>query len=74
MTSTPNPELPEACWNIELNIDCPHCGEYINALDTPDFWDGRKFDIGEHKTERTSNLTANCTECHKDFSFDIGDF
>ena len=58
------PSSIEAQWEVELNCKCPECGEFVNLLDEPDFWDGRGWlDIPEHGTERSNNLEVNCPEC-----------
>lgn len=55
-----------ASWHVSLDCDCPKCGEYVNLLDAPDFWDGRTLDIPEHGTEQSNNLEVQCPECgHK---------
>jgi len=59
----------EAQWEVELNCHCPKCGEYVNLLDYPDFWDGRKLDIPEHDTKYSDNLEVNCPEC--DHAFEV---
>jgi transcription initiation factor IIE alpha subunit len=56
-----------ARWAVELNCDCPKCGEYVNLLDAPDFWDGRTLDIPEHGTENSNNLEVVCPECGHEF-------
>jgi len=39
-----------AAWTVELNYDCPGCGEHVDLLDATDFWDGRQLDAPEHGT------------------------
>jgi len=53
-----------AYWDITLDCDCPSCGEYVNLLNYPDFWDGRDdFNIGEWK----SDVDVTCPKCDHDF-------
>jgi hypothetical protein len=52
-----------AQWTVELNCDCPKCGEYVDLLEYPDFWDGRKLEIAEHDTERSRAVEVACPEC-----------
>ena len=59
-----------ATWTVELNCDCPACGEYVNLLDAPDFWDGRKLEIAEHGTDRSKNVAVVCPECGHEFRVD----
>ena len=56
-----------ASWHVSLDCDCPKCGEYVNLLDAPDFWDGRALDIPEHGTENSNNLEVQCPECGHEF-------
>ena len=57
-----------AQWHVELNCYCPDCGEYVDLMEYPDFWDGhRSLDIPEHNTEYSDNLEVNCPECNHNF-------
>ena len=74
MTDNAKPAFAGTCeapcsaqWAVELNCDCPKCGEYVNLLDAPDFWDGRTLDIPEHGTENSNNLEVVCPECGHEF-------
>lgn len=60
-----------ATWTIELYCECPHCEEYVDLLDDPEFWHGREFDAGEHGSNRTKNVDVHCPECSKEFSVDF---
>lgn len=57
----------QAQWVVELNCDCPKCGEFVNLLDAPDFWDGRRLEIPEYDTENSDNLEVVCPECYHEF-------
>ena len=57
----------DANWTVELNCDCPKCGEYVDLLTAPDFWDGRHLDIAEHGTKRSNALEVSCPKCGHDF-------
>ena len=35
----------QATWHAELTCDCPACGQYVDLLEYPDFWDGRKVEV-----------------------------
>ena len=61
------PAPHSAQWTVSLDADCPKCGENVNLLDAPDFWDGRQLDIPEHGTENSDNLDVTCPECGHDF-------
>ena len=69
--TTPEPlkedEKIFACWAIELNCECPHCEKYVNLLDAADFWDGHRFDLAEHGTERTRKVEVVCPDCLEEF-------
>lgn len=59
---------PEAAWDIKLNVDCPICGEHVNLLDDPDFWDGRDGQqVGEHR----ENENVICPKCLAEFVADF---
>lgn len=62
----------EAFWDISLNCDCPHCGEYFDIInDTYDFWDGRNLEVGEHGTENSKGIEVTCPHCHLEFKVDL---
>ena len=56
----------EATWTVELNCDCPKCGEYVNLLDDPDFWEGRDLEIAE----RGKDVDVSCPNCEHEFKVD----
>lgn len=56
-----------ATWTVELTCDCPTCGEYVDLLDHPDFWDGRQLDVPEHGTERSQRVEVTCPKCFGEF-------
>ena len=55
-------EKIDACWDIGLYCDCPHCDNYVNLLDYCDFWDGRRLDICECGTDRSIDVEVICPE------------
>lgn len=59
-----------ASWTLELNCTCPHCKEYVDLLEAPDFWDGRDLDAIEHGTKRSKGVEVTCPECSEDFTVD----
>ncbi len=59
-----------ANWNITLDCHCPQCHEYVDVLDTPDFWDGRTMAIGEHGTDASKGVEVVCPECGHEFEVD----
>jgi hypothetical protein len=61
-----------ATWTVELNCDCPHCGEWVDVLEGADFWDAHhgSLEIAEHNTERSRNVAVQCPLCEKDFEID----
>lgn len=61
----------KATWIIELNTECPNCKEWADLLDYGDFWDGRKLDIAEHGTERSTDVEVICPECNHVFTVDL---
>jgi len=67
------PEKPNerATWSISLDVDCPKCEEYFDILNTPDFWDRRELDIGEHGTERSKGIEVQCLKCGHEFKVDL---
>ena len=60
-----------ATWTVELNCDCPRCGEFVNLLDYADFWDGRSLDIAEHGTPRSKEVGVTCPECFHHFHAEL---
>jgi predicted RNA-binding Zn-ribbon protein involved in translation (DUF1610 family) len=56
----------EATWVVELNCDCPKCGEYVNLLDDPDFWEGRDLEIAD----QVNDVEVICPECGHEFKVD----
>jgi endogenous inhibitor of DNA gyrase (YacG/DUF329 family) len=61
-----------ATWSLELNCDCPKCGEYVDLMDSAsDHLTDSVFDICEHGTERTKNVDVYCPECGADFAVDL---
>jgi len=60
-----------ATWSISLDVDCPKCEEYFNILDTPDFWEDRQLDLGEHETARSRGIEVTCPECGYEFTVDL---
>ena len=62
---------PTAGWTVELHCDCPACGEWVDLLDYPDFWDGRHLDIAEHGTARSKDVEVFCPECGHEFNVDL---
>lgn len=60
-----------ATWGIELTCHCPACGEYVDLLRYPDFWDGRQgIELCEHDTPRTTGMEVQCPECDAEFTVD----
>lgn len=57
-----------ATWRLELTCICPHCNEYVDLLDGPDFWDGRmNLAPAEHDTPRTTGMDVECPKCGGEF-------
>ncbi len=59
-----------ATWSISLDCDCPECGEYVDLLDYPDFWEMTGVDPVEHGTDDTRNLEVICPKCRAEFLVD----
>ena len=57
-----------ATWSVSLDTKCPECGEYVDLLDDPDFWDGRKLEIGENGTKNSENVEVICPKCEAYFN------
>lgn len=57
-----------AVWNVSIFCDCPYCGELQDLLD--DNGEPRlpeNLMLGEHKTDKTTNIKIWCIDCGKDF-------
>lgn len=65
----PDRTRTQAVWNISLDIECHHCEEDFNALDTPDFWDGRRLELGETMSEQANSQEVDCPKCGKLIEF-----
>jgi predicted RNA-binding Zn-ribbon protein involved in translation (DUF1610 family) len=60
-----------ATWHASLDCDCPKCGEYVDLLKYPDFWDGRSMlEVAEHGTPATKDMEVVCPECGAEFTVD----
>ena len=60
---------PQACWTIELNVECPKCEADVNLLDADDFWDGKNFEIGHMK--KAVEVVCPSAKCHHAFLVDL---
>lgn len=60
-----------ATWHVCLDAECPKCGECFDMLDIPDFWDGKKLEIGEHNTVNSRGVEVTCPECDHEFEVDL---
>lgn len=56
-----------ALWVVHLFTECPECCEDIDLLDHADFWDGRSLDMGEHGTDRSTDMEVDCPSCNASF-------
>jgi len=61
----------KADWHLSLYCDCPHCGNSVDLLDVPNFWDGRQLDPCEHNTDRSHGVEVSCPMCQEDFAVDL---
>ena len=57
----------QALWDIALNCVCPSCKKYVDLLEAPDFWDGRKLKPIEHHTTIANDLEVVCPNCVHEF-------
>lgn len=60
-----------AAWNIHCYCDCPHCGEYIDLMDSPDFQETIPH---PGQNDEDHNSEYECSECHKMFIVDQIDY
>lgn len=60
----------KATWNINLNCTCPGCGEDVDLLDDPDFFDGCALLACETGTPRSTDMEVVCPECGHEFEVD----
>jgi len=61
----------KATWSISLDTTCPKCGECVDLLDDPDFWDGRSFEAGENMTDRSRDVEVDCPKCGHELEVDL---
>jgi len=59
-----------AQWLIGLTCVCPSCKEYVDLLEYPYFWDGRRLEVPEHGTDRSRDLEVICPKCEHEFEVD----
>lgn len=60
-----------ATWRLELTCHCPPCGEYVDLLRYPDFWEGKQaMKACENRTPRTTGMKVHCPECDTTFEVD----
>ncbi len=62
-------KIVNAMWRAHLFVTCPHCGEYFDLLDTPNFWEDREIYYCESGTFNSENQSGKCLVCQKDFNF-----
>jgi len=61
-------EPTTAAWSIELNCECPKCGDFVDLLDYPDFWEGKTIELAEQGTKAADNLDVMCPKCGHEFN------
>ena len=62
----------DATWSVSLDCECPDCGQDVNLLDDPDFWDGRStLDVCEHGTLHSRDVEVSCPKCRWEFRVDL---
>ena len=59
----------KATWTLELNCECPSCGENVDLMDGDDFWENNPIEICEWGTKKSKDVEAYCADC--DFSFAV---
>ena len=57
-----------AFWSISLDSECPLCGEDVDLLRAPDFWEGKKIKPIENGTDEADNLAVQCPKCDHEFN------
>lgn len=62
-----------ATWSVSLYADCPHCKEYVDLMDYPDFWIDRdpRLVVCEHDTDNSRNVDVVCPDCRESFKVDL---
>lgn len=60
-----------AGWSVSLTCECPACKEFVDLLDYPDFWDGRRLEIAEHDTPASTDVAVVCPQCSHEFTVDL---
>jgi len=53
-----------AAWIVECNVECPHCGAYIDLTAIPDM-----FEVLPQacETESDANIHVDCPDCKNEF-------
>ena len=72
MTTSPPPqpdagrgEIPQAQWSASLDVNCPKCGEYVDLMEGPEFWEGKD---GLQIAEAVPVLDVYCPKCGHEFT------
>jgi len=57
-------------WEVELNVECPHCNVLFDANHVAGFYESQLE--GVHVWDKAANRRVACPKCSKIFKFDIG--
>ncbi|GKV89310.1 hypothetical protein PEC301619_12920 [Pectobacterium carotovorum subsp. carotovorum] len=53
-------------WSVDLNTECPECGDYIDMNKDDSFTNGEKG----YALQRLENIPVTCPECGHEFKVD----
>ena len=56
-----------AHFNIELWVECPHCKESFDVMETDDWQSGGYESVEEFKSQEGIDLDVHCEYCKKEF-------
>lgn len=61
----------KAVWWVELNTECPGCGETVDLTENHDWLREASFQIAEHGTDKTRDVEVSCPKCGHEFAVDL---
>lgn len=61
-----------ATWDISLVCECPECNDIFDIFNEFDIIQVKDIEIGEHGTNKTTNIEITCPECGSEFLVDLG--
>jgi endogenous inhibitor of DNA gyrase (YacG/DUF329 family) len=62
----------KASWTLELYCDCPGCGEFVDLLDDPEFFQTHEdLQPCQHMNSGSRDVEVTCPNCGHEFTVDL---